>query len=85
MDASMTSSHRLSFCVRADGGHTLASIQHSADGIVSIDSDYIVIVDQEIRDEWLPRDAIQKCCVSVAVGGNEAKLSQAANKRPRHS
>ncbi|ERF75095.1 hypothetical protein EPUS_04877 [Endocarpon pusillum Z07020] len=49
MEASMTSSHALWFYVRVDGDHNLASIHRTVDGIVTIDSDHLVVVNPYIR------------------------------------
>ena len=84
MEASMTSSHALWFYVRVDGDHTLASIHYNVDGIVTIDSDHLVVVDRHARDRWLPRDAIPETRLSIAAGKDGAEPCQAANKRPRY-
>ncbi len=72
MEAFMTSNHTLWFHVRVDDGQSLASIQYSAAGILSIDSDYMVVIDEYTRKAWLPRDAIQESGTPKAVGEKAA-------------
>lgn len=56
INVTMLSNHGMHFIVRAaDGRSKLASIHYSADGLVNVQSAYLVPITSQIRREWLPK------------------------------
>jgi hypothetical protein len=73
----------MDFPFYARDGHRLALIHYSIDGLVKVDSEYLVIIRPWMRKDWLPKLVRHDSITLPAASKAEVVAAQSPNKRAR--